>query len=482
MLEKQIELELIKCRRLLTRSVTDLEEFSTMERIRKNYSNFIKECHKCYKETETILINRILGLEDAIEQAKKQKQNVLEQIESKKLLYWKIILELFFNSFVWLALHMDKSNVRKIFKGVKFGMLKYQNIESVLTYIRNCNNEPNEFAIPLDFCHFSCITDVLKLRYNEHKQKLQLLFLELKEGKVNEQMIETISKGEKKDYFQFFERYGSKGIKQMSRFFRQHRSFVKNFELIDATPGIYKSPDNESENLLIYSDSTSKEPYIEKILRLLDAADQNKYAVDIIDECLVIGIINNMDENYALLGDFDIKLFIYHEFIDPDVLYQSKLYPSPTALSGILRKIQLTDWRTGFNSVILLPIAINPLPDRYLMDLLFGRKRLMCYFDAKRFIELCKKNGVKAYFVDSKETKRLRSRKKAKGLVEFDGRFIGCFCQNCKVTLGEGVFHEMLYNWIRPISVVNQLKSMKFPAQENNYSDKGVKCCIQKGN
>ena len=42
--------------------------------------------------------------------------------------------------------------------------------------------------------------------------------------------------------------------------------------------------------------------------------------------------------------------------------------------------------------------------------------------------------------------------------MEFDGRFISLNQGDAVATLGDGTFHEMMFNWVRPTSVIEQMK------------------------
>ena len=186
--------------------------------------------------------------------------------------------------------------------------------------------------------------------------------------------------------------------------------------------------------------------------------------MDEIDGCLVVGVINTRRPELAALGNFDIQLFIYHLYINPDALDNP---PKSDEVVNILQTIKLRDWRNGFSSVILLPPIVRPVKDKYLMDLLMGRKRLMFFFNASRFINLCNINGIKASFTTVKEANRLKSRGEAKGLVEFDGKFIRYSTKEADWMFGEGILGEIFYNWVKPISIVKQLESIPLPSFTN---------------
>ncbi|MFQ5965931.1 MAG: hypothetical protein ACE5KZ_16825 [Candidatus Scalinduaceae bacterium] len=456
--ERQIEKTLIECRRLITGSVTDLDQFSSPEKIKDNYSSFIRECHKSWKEAKNLIVEIILLTEKELEILKKNKKDPSVKKKTNLITGYKIILELFFNTFIWIAMNWDRSSVKKVFKGPKYGLLRYQNIESVLKYVNQVNISPDVFAIPLDFCRFICISDILKVTYVEECKSIQVDFIEAKSGKVNKEIHETIISGQSDSYFEFFDKYGEKGIKQMDHYFRQQMNSSKNINLIHASPGIYENPDDSEQKLYILTDNSVSQSYTDTIVKLLKAADHEQFAVDIVDECLVVGVINNKNANTAALGQFDTRLYIYHVFMNPESLEDKK---PPANLPDILNKIPLNDWREGFGSVVLHPVVARQIDDRFLMDLLFGRKRILYYFNADNFIALCKRHELDVMFSSVKQAKRERSKGFAKGVPRFNGKHIRYSCKDMEMNLGEGIFHEIYYNWMRPLSIIDSMKSIE---------------------
>lgn len=459
----KIENTLLECRRLLTHSVTDRPEYSTMEQINADIPGFVRQCHAAYKRASDLLIDQVLKIETQVNQIKTIKDNSKKN-KISQLKYWQLLLELSFNAFVWLSVGWDRSKVKKVFKGPKHGALAEQNINLLLDYVNQANQNPNDFVIPLDFCKFCCIGDLLRIRFQEPEAILKFDIFEAKSGRVNDEMLDTIQSGEQNQYFSFFEKYGSKGIKQMERYFRQCKVLTDNVKLMNAKPGIYNNPAKKGEKLIIHENETIQEDFSDKINQLLDSSEKDKFSVDEVDGCLVIGVINTIQHELAVLGDFDIRLFIYHLYINPDALDNP---PNSEEVVNFLKTIKLTDWIQGFSSVMLFPPLARPISDKYLIDLLMGRKRLMFFFNPNRFIDLCNTNGLSASFTTEKEANRLKSRGEAKGLVEFDRKFIRYSSEQADWILGEGTLGEILYNWVRPVSIIEQLKAIRLPLSQN---------------
>lgn len=161
MKQERVEKDLIECKRLLTRAVTDLPEFSTMEKIKANNTEFLRACDRVHKQAQRILIADILDIEKELDQVKAEPKYEGAKSRISQLTYWKRLFELFFNFLLWISVGLDRSNVKKVFKGPKYGSLKYQNVDLTLKFMDSMNQNPDEFVIPLDFCTFVCICDAL---------------------------------------------------------------------------------------------------------------------------------------------------------------------------------------------------------------------------------------------------------------------------------------------------------------------------------
>jgi hypothetical protein len=133
-----------------------------------------------------------------------------------KYRYWLRLLEIAYDSFVWIAANHDRSEVTKYYKGPKHDALVHQNNHSVIELAKQLNREPDVFAFPLDFSRFACITDLLRTRRHRDGRVSQD-FIEVKEGAVNDEAFELLKAKDPDRYFAFFDKYGEKGIAQIQR-------------------------------------------------------------------------------------------------------------------------------------------------------------------------------------------------------------------------------------------------------------------------
>jgi hypothetical protein len=158
MQQHHIERTLLRCRLLLTRSAVQRLGYRTSAELSQNHVTFLHECHAVFKRAQKLLIRDLLALEAQLAEAQK---NPVDQKEAiSRLRYWITLLELTYDSFLWIVANHDRSDLTKFYKGPKHGALLYQNIQSVIELAEQLNQEPEVFAIPLDFSRFTCIGDI----------------------------------------------------------------------------------------------------------------------------------------------------------------------------------------------------------------------------------------------------------------------------------------------------------------------------------
>jgi hypothetical protein len=366
----------------------------------------------------------------------------------RKFKHWLRILESCFESFVWLAFR--PSDIPHLYKGPKFGSLAAQNVESVLKLVSKFNESPYAFAVPLDFTRFSCTGDLLHIERQPGTRRIAIA--EVKQGEVNDAMLNAVKARDQAEWMNFFDDYGEKGIQQTQRFFRQEQEYHKRSARMTAEAGIHKDEDGTR---LVLQSKTALDDFIEIVEALCAKARCGKYAVDSVDDCLVIAAVDTTSEQRYALGEFDARLFALNAYIAPEA---SDKY-SHSQLSDELQKIELTEWLEGLGSVRLLPLFRRPLSTRTFLDLAFGRIRLLFFFHPPTFIRLCQEAGVQAYLLSKKATNRLRSTQKWRSgeIPLYQGCAIGYRLENHTVVLGSAGLHEVIFNWMRPRSFIAQL-------------------------
>ena len=152
-------------------------------------------------------------------------------------------------------------------------------------------------------------------------------------------------------------------------------------------------------------------------------------------------------------------MFIHGIYVEPHLPKP----PTPDELVANFKQLKLREWRQGFGSVVLFPLPERGLPDNLLMDLLLGRKLLKFFFNPYVFVGLAQRSGINMEFLSKKATGRQKAQGHARDIVDFDGQAITASDEISEWTLGHGTLDEIFYNWVRPVSIIESFRGVKYP-------------------
>ncbi len=423
----------------------------TLEDTQRNHVAFLHECHAVFKRALHLLIEDSLALEELLTGLDKNETDYKRRKAVYE--YWLKLLELSYDTFLWIASNHDRSEVLKHYKGLKYGALAKQNIQSVIEVAKQMNKEPEVLAIPLDFSRFSCITDLLRIRRCADG-RVSSDFIEVKEGSVNDEIFEVMKAKDSDEYLKFFDKYGEKGVKQVERMFKQGQVVDDRIKLFGLQPGVY----DEERAVRIVTDLKVGEDgsFLEVIEPLIQQARAGKYSVETIGNCLVLAALDATSQERYVRTDYVARCVVHAAFGDEnETRNQEKLLQA-------LQRIEFTDWRSGFGSVLCIPPTLRPLSPRSFLDLLFGRSQLHLYFDGPSFVRLCSDHGVRAGFIKRRNTNRLKTTLGwRKGEVPlWGGRAIGFIAGGESFVFDRGYYDEILFNWRTPEAIVGHMKQL----------------------
>jgi hypothetical protein len=424
----------------MARSLTRLPEFSSRKKIRENEDRFLRRLHEEYKTAQELLISTYLEVEEDL--AKETDQSYLHK---KK--HWIMVLELCFNTFVWIAEGWERYRVKLVFKGPKHGSTKSRNVSSVLTVIRGMNKRSSDFAIALDFCSFECIADVLRVRINLKVKSSKNQYIEVKEGRVNNEMLKTIASQSTDRYVEFFQKYGDAGIKQIERYFRQSGTFFQRAEMVKGRSGdAFETP----AGLVLVQEASIKERYyLGGINCLLKHLKTRAFGSFVVDGCLWVGAVRKGD---PVVVDFFVRHSIHHTFSEECAICGRR-----EGWEQELASLKLFDGLRIFGSVPFEGFIGKPISDRDMLDILFGRLRFFYHLDGDRFLNLCHAVGIEAGYSSEKDFRRRRS-SGDRVSVGFRRRLLWMRKKgdDANFFLGEGMLHDMCLNWVHPYWWVSQ--------------------------
>ncbi len=449
--QRHIERTLLRVRLLLTRSAVHRMGLRTLEETQRNYVAFLHECHSVFKRALQLLIEDSLALEKLLTGLDK---NGTDYKRRKAVYeYWLKLLELSYDTFLWIASNHDRSEVLKHYKGPKHGALTKQNIRSVIEVSRQMNEDPDVLAIPLDFSRFSCITDLLRIR-RRADGRVSSDFIEVKEGPVNDKIFEVMNSRDPAEYVKFFDKYGEKGVAQVERVFKQKQVVDDRIKLFGLQPGVY---DEDRAVRIVTELNVGEDGTFHGVIEpLIQQARTGKYSVETIGNCLVLAALDATSQERYLRTDYVARCVAHAAFGDETEKEEQE------KLLRALQMIEFADWRSGFGSVVCIPPTLRRLSARSFLDLLFGRIQLHLYFDGASFVRFCGEQGVRAGFIKKRSTNRLKTTLGwRKGDVPvWGGRAIGFIAGGESFIFDRGYYDEILFNWRTPESIVRHMKQL----------------------
>jgi hypothetical protein len=463
--QSTLEADIIKVRRLLTRSVTDLPQFASLIQIFRNPLAFKIACHKAYKNAQNILITHYLEIEKRIQfiqnEGKARGKNRRDvRRETAKLFYEKRIVELCYESIVWILMKEDKVSFKSLFKGPKYGLLINQNVKSVLEYAEAENKSQTSYVIPLDFCRFAPICDAIKVEYEEKRAAWVMSFVEIKEGVVNKEIGSVVKCDFGEEGFLFAARRGIEGVAQFRRYLKQSRFLADSIKLIDKPAGIYEDPRYPDIGKIIMESNIKEKTFLGQIREAYQYNVNDKYAVFENDGCFIAGFVNCFNKDMELLGEFDIRHYVLHRSNDECPICKNESGEA----TGTLDQIRLSDWRSGFSSVILFPILLRePLCEDLICDVLFGRRKLKHYFNYGEFMSLAIAKRLQIEYVGIRQYHKDFGHMPTKEIIRIYDKLIKIQLSNGFMYMCDGTLHDITYNWICPSSIIDRLKNMKYP-------------------
>lgn len=443
--QKTIERQIKKFRFHLERSLIRLPEFSSKRRIQENRTAFLRRLHAEYKTAQELLIAVYLEIEQDI-------ANAGDHPEVQKKKHWKTVLELCFNTLVWIAERWERDSVKRVFKGPKYGSTISRNVSSVLTVIRQINKHWNDFAIALDFSSFECITDILRVHIHPKLKSSENHYIEVKKGQVNNEMIKTIMSESDSGYFSFFEKYGQCGIKQMERYFRQQKVANECLEIMRAEQGgVF---DTTESKLFVQLTSIPRMYYMKGVKNLLKYLKTNTFGSFIVDECLWVGAVRIREPKHLKMANFLVRHSIHHVFNrECDICAGREEWHQKFV------DVKFFDGLQMFGSVPFEGLLNRPISDRDMLDILFGRIRLFYHLDGNRFIDVCRAVGLEAGYSSEKEFNRVRS-SGVRNTIGFGRRLLWMRkkSDDAPTYVSIGMLHDICLNWIHPYWWIRQIQ------------------------
>jgi len=265
-------------------------KYRSIDDISRNRKQFMKDFHSGLFLLHIPTIQFIIDAEDRI----RTSQGLGRREAAAQQKAWTRIRQLLRcinDAIAWSALQVLREDaslfVRRTCRNQPRGDLKDQNHESVIKTMERLFSGGEVLPIWNDATRCLDISDITL--FSPHG----ISFIELKEGKVNAQILDMMDRTHAEDIpaklDAFFERYGQKGMQQIERIVRQEDradklvELVKDDDVFDPFFGAERRAVTPEESLEVYDDELSL---------ILDSVRSKDFVVHTVDDCLHIVAFN----------------------------------------------------------------------------------------------------------------------------------------------------------------------------------------------
>src|SRR5690606_17591143 len=261
--------------------------------------------------------------------------------------------------------------------------------------------------------------------------------MELKEGKVNDQIKDFIEDLEQNNQpitdIILNEKFDKKTVKQAKRMQRQNLRAERVIEVINKDKGI----DPVSGKPIRISTPTIKTVgYHEEFMKLNKTLKTKIWVYSVVENCLHIGMYR--DKGVAMAG---------------------------IAIEEILKKetenFVIVDWLSITNN-LSQPIFAKPFPPDFIVDVLTGKIKIILGINLDNLIEFFNILGIKTKWLTKKETAKAKQKEIRKGMVVINNRAISMNLPNLggEVIMSGGTISKILYDNILPSNIALSLLSI----------------------
>jgi hypothetical protein len=226
---KGLHVVLAQATRELKKPAGDSPLFATAKAIQANRDAFVRACHETWKRWHDKAVHKIL-VWDAF--ARREKTHPIGPPTMEIADYNRAIWRRINDSIIWTIAGQQRHVVKRLCLYRKRGFLSESNPESVLATLAQLNSDPQKIAIWNDAT--SCV-DLGDITYVDAHKSMEPYFLELKEGKVNQNIVDLINTDAKEfetKFKEFEKAYGKKGVAQYHRVTRQKTTSTQALTLL----------------------------------------------------------------------------------------------------------------------------------------------------------------------------------------------------------------------------------------------------------
>lgn len=358
--------------------------------------------------------------------AKKADQDLLNKLKYQECVFRKVI-----DSIAFILLRYELSDARRLYCGEEPIDITDSNLQSCIKYSQEIyQKDPMTFALISDLSSFIQAGDILQYRYGE-----KVSLIELKEGVVNEKVLETIRFCEKSRCDMFLkltlEQEGPRFERQL---FRTVKQIQKDQSIVDVINTGCGTDMFTGLNVNVMQGNVEFETFTETVKKLLKDARAKGYAISVIDGCLPIGVYYN--------AKFPKEMFAHWMKV-------SKI------------DAPIIDLRQSIFDPTAYPIFLLGIPQNSLMDIVLGRVSVLMSLDVNQWLSPLQKDGYKIELMSEKKMKSIYITKQNRiHPIRTEGKCVVIEKEKAQMLLQGGLLGRMFTMFNTPSSMRKYIVEM----------------------
>ena len=436
-------------------------------------ADFVRKVHEGFKLAQPQLVEITLGIEDEMRQVdqlivqskrlrtKLQNDASLQELKTKVavLRYQRSAFREVANLMAWMFFGMERVHIKAMMKkGMGHGYLRDRNIDSVVTYAKQINVDPDSFALITDITSCLGIGDGILFRFSH-----PLTIVEVKEGRVNEWIGEALTKGQSADIDKLLD-----GLLQLTvspdKIMNQMARNVRQLETVHAATEYIRTDRTDKDSLTglprrAVEPRSQREYLWEEVNAEIKKVKEEEWRGGFVNgDCQIVGIIRPSPKESAFVSRMDFRHYVYHTTKVP---FRSCQYVTSVPKNATL---EFADYRDlpiySLKEKVFIPshfplFAILDMESS--IDLLTDALRIYVYFDIDMFWNICEHFGISPRWISVKEYRRTFGKRLPrifdpplfpKGYLGFEGH--GVFMH--------GLLFSLVYELETGASIANQLQ------------------------
>lgn len=419
--------------------------YQTLEEIQKDEVEFKKAFHRGLFQFHCENIHNIMFAEQRLKALKNDKSEAGDASNKRTWLYLRQIFRAFNDCIAWTVFEEPSFTINRLCRHRSRGYLEDQNPDSVLKIISDLSKTGDTLAIWNDATRAIDLDDITAISLKPS----QLSFIELKEGRVNGEILEVFKGHDEPDVLKrtekFFSDRGSVGLEQLKRVLKQQMHRDKLFTLV-SNDDVEDPFINKKRTAITPSRPLEGYDLIE-LTGLLKEVRENEFASITVDNCLHILAINQRRR----LTNISIDWLIEKELKSK----MSRRAQSEPDCTGILIPLQET-----FYSPISMPVMIRPLEPLDIADICIGNVLIYFMFDINAWGKLFRE--CRLSWSSVKEGRREGSKPFLERKMVVDDRIpmIIVPSGDSEIHLGDKIIPRLVCEGIRPSSLASCYEEM----------------------